>query len=208
MGRTLAVACALLVGFPTAAAAKPVKSAPSCKVADVTANGQAALECAVHAGNDRLGARPEEYTVNELGLFGRTDWQFLGKVEGGASGAEGLAVTGVGGASGEWRVGEELSKDFEAFAVVLKAGDAFAAYLFSSLVADGGAWSRFGRADLSHLTVYARGRIVFEDETDSGGGHTDGGGGVPVPVPEPEPAALLGLGALAAALARRQRKAA
>lgn len=201
--KSFLLATALVVGMATPAFAKPAPTpvaTSTCTVANVTAEGQPALDCVVVDGTDKLGNDPAGYTVNENNLFGHSDWEFLGKAENGNSnGDSGLSVTGLGNLSGLWSVDSGFLSQFEEFMIVIKAGTDFAAYLFDNTSADGGTWSTAGllnnggqQPGLSHLTLYGRG---------------EGGGGGGEPVPEPAALGLLGLGAVGVALGRRRRRA-
>ena len=177
--------------------AKPVKvetpkkeqQASTCSVANVTAAGAPALDCAVFEGNDKVGGN-EPLTVNQLNLFGHNDWQFLDKTGGGGTGDADLEVTGLGTLSGTWSVDADFLANFEEFVIVLKASNEFAAYLFDNGSADGGTWASFNGHGLSHLTLYAR-------------GERDGGG--VSPVPEPGALGLLGVGVLGVVATRRRK---
>ncbi len=98
-------------------------------------------------------------------------------------------VADVGDPAGTWSIDEGFLLNFDAFMIVIKAGNEFAAYLFDNMSADDGTWLTFNGKDLSHLSLYARGE----------------GGGGESPVPEPGAFGLLGLGLLGAAAARRRK---
>lgn len=171
---------------------------PTCTLGDVTAEGAAADDCRVYEGNDKIPDGPgQEYTVNEVNLFGFDDWELLGKDESGSAndiGDVGLIVTGMGDKSGTWSLDTGVLSAYSEYAIVLKSANYWAGYLFEDLadsLADSGTWSTalFTNKDLSHFTIYARGE----------------GGGGGIPVPEPAALGLLGLGLAGIALGRRRR---
>ncbi|WP_163833321.1 hypothetical protein [Spartinivicinus ruber] len=98
-------------------------------------------------------------TVNDLSIFGG-EWSFLAKEDtpGGLEGADiGLQVHKATSTSGDWSVNPGALNIFDDILVVLKAGNAFAAYLIENTDINDGYFNyQWTKSGLSHLSLYYR----------------------------------------------------
>ena len=192
----LPIAAAGFVALTAVANATPVSVLPSdmgtCTLDQLTES----TDCeGAYAGND------DADLLNMLEVFDKTGWSQLAKVDDdrGTDGDLDVSVTlenGDGeGIEGEWSYTGDISA-FDHMIAVLKAGNAFTAYLLDlSVTPLEGTWNTAGLDDkgLSHFSLYTR----------TGGG--GGGGLAPVPLPAAGWMLLAGVGGLAAWGRKRRR---
>ncbi|GGO60539.1 hypothetical protein SAMN05444398_11361 [Roseovarius pacificus] len=209
-----AVAALALSTVAGAASAATWTNELTCSVTDVTAN---AADCFGSLSPDPKNDNKVDFNSDTFdddgtittGLFGYTDWSYLGKDDtpggtdaGGA--ALGLDATPDGGAtSGGWDMTDGILSQYSQVIIVLKGSTDFAAYLYNVVAdAESGTFvmpsfikdnTQDKQHALSHLSVYAR------------GGNTPPGGVIPLPAGLPLMLSALGIGGL---IARRKRKAA
>ena len=142
-----------------------------------------------------------EYTVNEAGFFGSSDWQFSGKL-----GVGGFAGDGEG-QSGTWDLSDVIQDNWNDVMLVFKSGKG--TQLVGYQVEDGvisGSWESFyeksvgsfdikgkNAKDVSHISVYYN--VVDEPEVSS-----------IRKVPEPMALSSLALVGAAAVVRRRKKK--
>jgi hypothetical protein len=137
---------------------------------------------------------PDANNIAGLGTF--SDWAELGVIDGNTP-SSAFSITGLGTTSGTWTILGAVST--ETYALALKAGRNFAAYVLSGAT---GNWTTNaligpsgGPQDLSNAVLFSR---------NNGGG----GGGVPVvPLPAGFALMLTGLGAVGLIGRRKARKA-
>lgn len=160
------------------------KAPQACSINDLPG----ATECfGGEKGNDQL---LNPLTVNALNIFGG-GWDYIAKqnTPGGLEGADiGLNVTPPGALSGIWSIADGALSNYEDYLVVLKAGNAFSAYLVEDTTLSSGTWSvdSWTKNGLSHFTFYTRGTST-----------------TPTSISEPATALLFGLGALGLVRLRR-----
>lgn len=172
---------ALLAGLALAAPAtakttgKPAEpsytSSGSCAVTDVVPTADACFGTVLpEPSNDSNINLNTAVFGGATGLFGRTEWDFLTKVNTGATGGttEGTNIgltldPDTGGAPGSWKVNAGSLTVFDYIAIVLKQGNTWAAYLFDGAIPEEGRWSSVAfdqSGGLSHFSIYTGPRIA------------------------------------------------
>jgi hypothetical protein len=193
----------------------PVVDSETCDLRDLTTSS----DCigAFFRENDSGGFLD---AIGSDGAFGYNPWEYVNKVDNPALTDGVLEVAyNSGGLTGSWSANlSEYGSSFE-FIAVLKAGNAFAAYLlgrdFTGNVISSGTWDTVAlnttnaQGDvinhaLSHFSLYKY--ECTDNDLTCGGGGTSG----PPPVPLPAAGWMLiaGLGGLAAMKRRKLNKAA